>query len=369
MYNNGKYGISIFGEFQDRSMESEFLDVNLAGNARVTGHIVLLFGVIYLLFLGSDYYALKNTNSFLIAAFGRVLFFLSSAAFFLFAGKIKKHRKLICLTTSYTSVAVIIFLAVLNSYQSLRYLSVFSLLAISLVIYLIPNRVIHAQILSIALNTAFFLFFTKKIEEVQNYDLYKLLVYDLIFLIYCNLSAYLANFYKRKQFADSRELQSLSAADPLTGIYNRAKFDEELNRWVSFCQRYNQPLSLVFFDIDDFKKVNDSYGHLAGDNVIKNIVELISRSIRSTDVFARWGGEEFIILLPDTDILQAAEMAERMRVRIQENQYGIAEGVTCSFGIAALKNDETARSFLRRADELLLHAKASGKNIVAAMHA
>ncbi|MGI5912425.1 MAG: GGDEF domain-containing protein, partial [Syntrophomonadaceae bacterium] len=96
----------------------------------------------------------------------------------------------------------------------------------------------------------------------------------------------------------------------------------------------------------------------------KNIVATIKKSIRNTDIFARWGGEEFAILLPNTDICQAENMAERMRICIRNNLYDPVKSITCSFGIAALEKDDTAQTLLRKADELLLQAKASGKDRV-----
>ncbi|HZJ99189.1 MAG TPA: GGDEF domain-containing protein, partial [Tissierellaceae bacterium] len=118
------------------------------------------------------------------------------------------------------------------------------------------------------------------------------------------------------------------------------------------------------FDIDDFKRINDKYGHIVGDSVIKNIAEIISKSIRDTDIFARWGGDEFVILLPNTDIQQAKEIAERMRKYIRDNLYEMEENITCSFGLASYEKNDTTQSLLRKADDLLFKAKTKGKDRV-----
>lgn len=181
---------------------------------------------------------------------------------------------------------------------------------------------------------------------------------------YCNIGFCLNNYYKRKQYADGLELLRLSNTDSLTGIFNRSKFNEEFKKWTDYSNTYENDISLVFFDIDNFKRVNDNYGHMAGDKVIKDIALSIQSKIRSTDIFARWGGEEFVILLPNTGNNQAAEMAERMRVAIENVTCSEWGNITCSFGIATLKKNESADSFINRGDKLLYEAKRCGKNTV-----
>lgn len=359
-----KYKISVFGEFIDRSMESEFLAHSISDYSKVTAFVVVIFGIVFTLFLGNDYYAVESTSSFLIIAFTRMLLLIISMTVFFVTKKTMKYTNLIYLITAYEAIVAIAYLVILEQYDSLRYLSVLGLMVISLVIYILPNKVMFSQIISVTLSILFFLYPAQKIEGLEEYDVYQIIAYQIILLIYCNISTCLTNSYKRKQFVTSRELLALSIMDPLTCIYNRAKFDDEMDKWVNFSNRYGNPLSLILFDIDDFKRVNDSYGHLVGDSVIKSIVATIKKSIRNTDIFARWGGEEFVILLPNTDIWQAVEMAERMRICIRNNLYDPAKNITCSFGIATFEKDDTALSLLRKADELLLQAKASGKDSI-----
>jgi diguanylate cyclase (GGDEF)-like protein len=165
-------------------------------------------------------------------------------------------------------------------------------------------------------------------------------------------------------YYDGVELLRLSNTDSLTGIFNRAKFDEEFKKWTDYCNTYENDISLVFFDIDNFKRVNDNYGHMAGDKVLKDIALSIQSKIRSTDIFARWGGEEFVILLPNTGNDQAAEMAERMRIAIEKITCSECGNITCSFGIATLRKNESTDSFIKRGDKLLYEAKRCGKNKV-----
>ncbi len=365
MHNKKNYNISLFGEFVDKSVESEFLDHGIGGQTKAAALVALIFGVIFMSFLGNDIYAIENTSSILIITITRVLFLIISIIVFLFAKRIMKHTNLFFLLTGYEAGIAAAYLVTLGQYNSLSYLSFLGLMVISLSIYVIPNKLVLTQIISVLMSILYFLYPAQKIVGLGEYDIYKMIVYQIILLIYCNVNASLTNSYKRKQFAAGRELLALSVTDPLTGIYNRAKFDEDTEKWINFSNRYGNPLSLILFDIDDFKRINDSCGHLAGDGVLKDIAAATKKSIRNTDVFARWGGEEFVILLPNTDIRQAGEIAERLRIYIQDNLCDPTKNITCSFGIATLEKGDTAQSLLFKADELLMKAKAGGKNRVA----
>lgn len=261
-------------------------------------------------------------------------------------------------------MAIIGFLGIIYYYESLTLLLFVSVIAITLAIYITPNRIINIQIISAFLGLSFFVFCAKYIEGMDTAMFLKIVGYYLIIITYCNIGAYMTNTYKRKQFVDSKELRRLTITDTMTGIYNRAKFNDELNKWIDHYNRYENTLSLVMFDIDDFKRVNDSYGHLIGDSVIQDIASTIRKEVRITDIFARWGGEEFAILLPHTDIHRAMEITERIRYCIQEISFNKSDNITCSFGLVELNKNENAESLLQRVDTLLYDAKKCGKNAV-----
>jgi diguanylate cyclase (GGDEF)-like protein len=162
------------------------------------------------------------------------------------------------------------------------------------------------------------------------------------------------------------EKEHLAETDPLTKIYNRLKFDSIFASEIMRVQRYKTPLSLIIFDIDDFKQINDTYGHNVGDNVLIELTKVVSNNIRTTDIFARWGGEEFVILTPNTDMDHAKELAERLRVAIEDSIFKEAFTVTCSFGVAEFKKGDTTDTLSKRADDALYEAKKSGKNRVCA---
>ncbi len=163
--------------------------------------------------------------------------------------------------------------------------------------------------------------------------------------------------------------EALQAAhkDALTGVNNRSTFDETLLREINLARRYNQPLSMIVLDIDNFKSINDTLGHSSGDSVIRTIAELTSMCIRNTDILFRYGGEEFAIMLSNTDQLGVCQLADRIRETI-ENTPIICEQsnaqVTVSLGTATLKNDDNENDIFLRADKALYEAKNNGKNKV-----
>jgi diguanylate cyclase (GGDEF)-like protein len=171
--------------------------------------------------------------------------------------------------------------------------------------------------------------------------------------------------------ADKRlELQELATAlqfrattDPLTSLSNRLRFNETLSIEMLRSQRYGTPLSLVLYDIDHFKRVNDRYGHLVGDSVLIELSRLVGARIRATDMLARWGGEEFAVLLPNTTADMAFVFAEQLRIAIATHPFDGVGTVTCSLGVAQYAG-EVAEAFIARADRALYRGKLGGRNRV-----
>jgi diguanylate cyclase (GGDEF)-like protein len=168
----------------------------------------------------------------------------------------------------------------------------------------------------------------------------------------------------------SERLLGLSATDALTGIANRRSFDERLSVEVARANRYGTPLALVMIDLDHFKELNDRFGHLAGDEVLKRVAALVDREKRLGDLVARYGGEELAAILPHTEARAAMVWAERVRqlvagTRVQSEAGALT--VTASFGVAgAASNRETPAALIEEADQALYQAKRQGRNRVMA---
>lgn len=170
------------------------------------------------------------------------------------------------------------------------------------------------------------------------------------------------NIAERKRLEE--ELEHQATRDHLTGAYNRRAFDTAMRKAIRQAERSDNTFSLLIFDVDHFKSVNDRHGHDTGDAILQRLAALVSPTLRSTDLLARWGGEEFAVLLQDTSAKGAAIFAERLRQQIAETRlHGLA--ITVSLGIAEYRTGDTSEGMLERADTALYRAKNAGRNRVA----
>jgi diguanylate cyclase (GGDEF)-like protein len=170
--------------------------------------------------------------------------------------------------------------------------------------------------------------------------------------------------FNRLRVAHNRII-TLMCTDPLTGIANRRIFLESLGVAISFAQRHQTPLSVIMADLDDFKSVNDTFGHNAGDQVLQTFATLLMENSRQEDLAVRFGGEEFIMMLPGTGPEEAAVLGERLRLHWTELTYpGLRIRMTASFGVAAYQTGDSVDSFIERADKALYEAKIMGKDQV-----
>lgn len=163
-------------------------------------------------------------------------------------------------------------------------------------------------------------------------------------------------------------LEEQSRIDPLTGIYNRRIFQERIDEELDRFHRYKHNFSLIFFDIDDFREVNDRYGHQAGDIVLKIIAQRVKDMLRKPDLLSRYGGEEFVVILPETDINQSLIVAKKIREGVEETEFhyeGEKVPITISVGVTEVQeNDSKPSTTITRADTFMYTAKENGRNLV-----
>lgn len=164
-----------------------------------------------------------------------------------------------------------------------------------------------------------------------------------------------------------RQAVQMAYTDPLTKVNNRAAFNDTMNREFHLAKRTGRDLSLIFLDIDHFKKLNDNYGHDCGDVALASVASWIKQALRGSDIVFRYGGEEFVVVLGDTHLAGAAIIAERIRKEI--NSHTLAYGlnvldITASLGVTTLKADDTSATFIKRADHAMYLAKQGGRNRV-----
>lgn len=198
---------------------------------------------------------------------------------------------------------------------------------------------------------------------------------DLISRTYLKWSQLMQDHFK--QFEEitqilqqkNRHLTQLATKDLLTEVHNRHMFAELFAKELSIYKRQGTKLALMMLDLDHFKKINDTYGHNIGDYVLKEFAKMVISSVREADLFARWGGEEFVLLLRNAGCDEAYGVAEKIRVLMGEKEFGEAKRVTCSIGITEIIPDDTLESAMERADSAMYAAKDAGRNCVKACEA
>ncbi len=167
---------------------------------------------------------------------------------------------------------------------------------------------------------------------------------------------------KRKRFED--QLIKTATIDSLTGLFNRKHIDYMLQKEVEEAKRYSNPLSVIFCDIDHFKDINDRYGHKVGDMVLEHLARIMKQHIRISDIIGRWGGEEFLIILPNTPLNEALTVAKKLQEEIRKYRFPKVGKITCSFGITEFKHNDSIYRLMIRVDQALYDAKRGGRDLI-----
>lgn len=211
-----------------------------------------------------------------------------------------------------------------------------------------------------------------KYEQKADYELLmRIIIFFfviILFVVYWNRKLSIAK--EKLELAQkaikkkNEELKMLSITDKLTGVYNRTKIDNSIEKELSRTVRYNHSLSIILVDIDYFKAINDTHGHLVGDKVLVSFANILKENTRSTDIVGRWGGEEFLIVCPETDLDGATALARELKTKIETFDFEEAKKCTASFGLTANQSNDTLDTLILRADEALYKAKESGRNRV-----
>lgn len=211
-------------------------------------------------------------------------------------------------------------------------------------------------------------FYTRKIETLRVLSISLaifLLVVSYIILKYSyHRFTRKIDLFQQRLMQKNKTLTKLSSVDHLTKASNRRKIEDTLYSEQKILKRYGGSLSLILLDVDDFKQINDTYGHNVGDRVLRSLSKLIASNIRESDFFGRWGGEEFLIVTPNTNKEKAAILAEKLRRIIANHPFDQLDGVTCSFGITECDANIPVKTSIKQADDALYEAKEKGKNRV-----
>ncbi|MPM79746.1 putative diguanylate cyclase DgcC [bioreactor metagenome] len=194
------------------------------------------------------------------------------------------------------------------------------------------------------------------------------MLYAALTILLCSITVFSKDRYAFREYTTKLRLEQASSTDFLTNAATRARLEDEAHRWMSFCRRQGLPLCLVFADVDNLKYINDHFGHTMGDVVLKQLAELMKKQLRNSDTIARWGGDEFVILLPNVSLETALLLLERVKLAVSQIDLHSGAVVSCSYGVVEMGPESTYQQMLSDADTQMYRAKRAGKGQNAILH-
>ena len=370
-YNYERYKTNNLCKFIDKNTESEFIEYEKTASLHIVRYMMLLYGVVFIFFAYSDYHFYGGGQKLYVSLglrlIAAIITFIASSL----VGKFKKYNHSLLLVTLTELLIFAIYILNLYNLKANEYaLQFMSVMLFILVAFLIPNMWINCLITGIVIWGAYIIFSVMTEPAKATPSLFQRGLYLGICLFSCAIFIYGREKSRRRQFTSEKLLEFMTFTDRQTGIYNRNRFEHILGLWIKNIR--HDPFCLVFFDIDNFKAINDNFGHNTGDDVLTGITEVVSANIRDDDIFARWGGEEFVILFGSTGLEHATEFAERLRKAVETHPFEKAGTVTISAGVVQYRRGEANAeiespvSFVGRADAKMYEAKKAGRNKVVA---
>ena len=363
--SNDSLKITAIAEFSSPELEKDYCQDEISHSIKYVQYVILLIGSMFLIMAAFDLIRYGIFDVYLLSSVTSFIVFSTSVALFFTISRIKDSRMVMVTITLFELFTFFAYMYLLYQRQDQNFnIQCMAVMIFIYALFLLPNRWINHVLVSAFFVAFFFALSSQYILGLTIHDYLQSLILLFFATLFAAVLSYRIGYHRRTQFVRERQLELLSNTDKLTEVYNRQKFDILLGERCDYANRYKSTFSILIFDIDDFKHVNDTYGHLTGDRVLIDIAKLVKGRIRGDDVFARWGGEEFIILLPNTPLRFAAELAERIRVSMESFAFDEVGRVTCSFGVATHHENDTPGKLVERADQLLYIAKHSGKNTV-----
>ncbi len=359
---NGK--LNMLNEFEDCKLEQEYARAQIIQSFQYMRTLVFALGIVFFLFIIADYMTNSSPSTVLFILANRVLICLCAFGLYFTMSVSKNYEKFYYLYNISILVSAVSFYIICLSYERPNFLlQLMGLFSIVLVVFMIPNRWVNKVLVATVISVAFFVVMGVARSDINGNDFLAGVVYALLVLALRAVSTYKNEAQRRLLYLNGRQLEILSKTDSMTGLYNRETLSTDLAQRIRQVDSCGDDFGIVLFDIDDFKSINDTYGHLMGDAVLLEIVRMVQQQLTDDCPMYRWGGEEFIIIFPDCSHYNCVDISDKL-CRGIDNLIINEVRVTCSFGIACYQPKDTIQSMLARADNNLYAAKSSGKNCV-----
>ncbi len=345
-------------------LRQEYESSYLMQNQRFVGFLALAAGMLQLILLFPDLAHIKQASDKTLVLIIRMIISVSTLVF---SGVCLRHAfksfRFFSWTVSLLECAAIIsFLIVFHLYEPPNYIiQAMGMIFLIMIIFFVPNQWIMMVSLTISGMFAFALSAWLKLGSSLPFNEFLAgLFYMSAVVGLCTIVSYTLDLRGFNEYVTKQELIRLNSIDPLTKACNRTKLTADFDLWSAYSRRYHQQLSLAMLDIDLFKSINDDYGHQKADQVLINFVSLLKEQLRKTDILARWGGDEFVILFLGIGPERAEEVLYRIRQHLHDKPIIESVYVTCSFGVTGLRPEADLDALIHEADELMYQAKKSG---------
>lgn len=349
-------------------LRQEYESSYLMQNQRFVGFLALAAGILQIVLLFPDLSHIKQASGKTLVLMIRIVISISALVF---SGICLKHairsfRLFSWIVSLLECAAIISFLIVFHLYDPPHYIiQAMGMIFLIMIIFFVPNQWIMMVSLTISGMLAFTLSAWLKLGgSIPFSEFLAGLFYMSAVVGLCTIVSYTLDLRGFNEYLIKQELIQLNSIDPLTKANNRRKLTADFDLWSAYCRRYHQPLSLALLDIDLFKSINDDYGHQKADQVLINFVSLLKEQLRKTDILARWGGDEFVILFPGIGPDRAEEVLCRIRQYLHDKPLFDSICVTCSIGVTGLRPEADLDALIHEADELMYQAKKSGGDCI-----
>lgn len=347
------------------AVESAYARYKLSMFQKYTHIMIIIMSLFNLLLLVPDSALIEDLSQKTSVILIRVFFSLTLFALAQGIRSIRTLHVFSMLVTIFELLAIIIFLYVFSQYNHPDFLiQTLGMVTMIIIIFLLPNQWQYMLLAALPGAIGFFICTPLFMRNISTMEFWASAIYVAVVILLCAVAAWNSEKHQYGEFISKSRLEHISSTDYLTNAVTRYKMEEEADRWIKFCHRQNFPLALVFLDVDDLKTVNDRYGHSGGDVLLSSLANVIRSQSRETDILARWGGDEFILLLPNITIENAAQLSRRIKKAIEGSVLVQDTPVTCSFGVVAMKPDSTFESLVQEADAMMYTGKKLGKNTV-----
>jgi len=331
--------------------ELDYLRSKFESTKSYAKSLVLILAALFLSFALADRSAISDDQIFFTVFGIRLFFFLSVLILHPSFEQINSHAKLIMRLSAYKILASVSFLAIFYVYESPNFfLQAFGVLSLILSFYLVPNNWVNMLAILLALTSGFSFLALHKMSELIFSDWLAVTLHLHLAVAFVSLASYQMHCHRRMQYLKEKQLAKISVTDETTGLYNKKKLHQKLNYWLNEAIENDMPLSVAVFDVDNLKVINDSYGHLVGDKALMNVGQIISETVGDTGIVARWGGDEFVAVLPYFTKEASNRLIEKLDRIIPENVKIYNQTITCSIGVATFQKNDSFDSFLHRAD-------------------